>query len=379
MSHSLLVVAGEISGDMHLARLVAALRRRQPSLSFWGIGGDECSAAGVETLYGPKDMAVMGVVEVLKRYGFFKRVFEELVARAERERPAAAILVDYPGFNLRLAARLHALGIPVIYYVCPQVWAWHRSRIPKMARIIDRLLVIFPFEVEVFAGTGLQVDYVGHPLTAAARLALAEPLAELPWAGSPRLALLPGSRRQELQRILPSMLGALVRLRASYPGLSCLLAAPNEEMAGLARQLAGEHAPGVPVEVVVGETRQVLRQADASLVTSGTATIEAALMNCPMVVVYRTSPVTYALGRLLVKVPHIGMVNIVAGREVCPERIQHGANPASLAQAVGPLLEDTPERREMLGGLVDVREALGQGDTAERAADCVLGQLGFGN
>jgi lipid-A-disaccharide synthase len=361
---------------MHAANLVRAARARNPDLRFFGIGGDALRAAGVEILYDVRDMAVMGLWEVLKRYGFFKRVFGEMVLCARERNPDAVLLVDYPGFNLRFAAEMKALGIRVIYYICPQVWAWHRSRIPKMARIVDRLLCIFPFEPEVFSGVGLRVDFVGHPLVDEAEKALAEAPPTLPWRGLPRVALLPGSRRQEVERILPLMLGAAAEVQRRESGASFLLAAASEEMADLSRRVSEASAVKPErMEIVTGATRQILRQAQAAVVASGTATVETALMGCPMIVVYKTAALTYYLGRMLVSVPHIGMVNLIAGREICPEFIQGAATPGAMASALRPLLADSPARDAMLRALADVRQKLGAGGAAARAAELVLAEL----
>ena len=205
MNKTVLLIAGEVSGDMHAAGLVRAVRARAPDVRFVGIGGDELQAAGMEARYHVRDMAVMGLAEVLRRYGFFRRVFRDMVRTAQTLKPDLVVLVDYPGFNLRFAREVKRLGLHCLYYVCPQVWAWHRSRIRLMADVVDRLLAIFPFEPGVFEGTGLRVDFVGHPLVDVAARVRAEPLMELPWKGEPRVALLPGSRRQEIQRILPPM------------------------------------------------------------------------------------------------------------------------------------------------------------------------------
>lgn len=373
---SVLVIAGEISGDMHAAKVVRAIQARSPDVKFFGVGGDELRAAGMEVLVDAKDMAVLGLWEVLKRYAFFKRVFDDLVRVALERKPDAVLLIDYPGFNLRFAERMHAEGIKVLYYVCPQVWAWHRSRIQKIARIVSRLMVIFPFEVDVFKGTGLKVDFVGHPLVEEAGKALSEPPQELPWKGQPRIALLPGSRKQEIERILPSMLGAVAILRKKFTDAGFILAAASDEMAALSRRCCDEcRVSGV--EVVKDATRQILRQADAAMVTSGTATLEAALMGCPQIVVYRTAIMTYLLGRMLVQVPYLGMVNLIAGKGLCPEFIQGTATPENLAGAIAPLAVDGPRRHEMVGGLHEVRRKLGTGGAAERVAGIVLAELGF--
>ncbi|MFH0953900.1 MAG: lipid-A-disaccharide synthase [Verrucomicrobiota bacterium] len=373
---SVLLVAGEVSGDMHAAGLVRAVRQSDPTIRFFGIGGDELRAAGMEIVHDVREMAVMGLAEVLRRYGFFRRVFGEMVELARARRPDAVVLVDYPGFNLRFAEQARGLGLKVVYYVCPQVWAWHRSRIPHMARIVDRLIVIFPFERAVFAGTGLRVDFVGHPLVDEARRVLSGPQKALPWKGGTRVALLPGSREQEVARILPVMAEAAALVEDRFGDACFIMASPSEPIAAAVRGILGTLGRRPQrCEVVVGETREVLRQARAAFVASGTATIETALMNCPMVVVYKTSPLTYFLGRMMVQVPDIGMVNVVAGRRLCPEFIQGKATPRALAEAIEPLLRDTPERAAMLSGLDEVRRALGKGGAAEGAAHILLEEL----
>jgi lipid-A-disaccharide synthase len=368
-----MMIAGEISGDMHAAKLVAELNQEMPGVEIWGIGGDRMRAQGVETLVDIADMAVLGVSEVLKRYGFFRRVFRDMIAAVEARKPDAVILVDYPGFNLRFARQMHRRGIKVIYYICPQVWAWKRGRIARMAEYLDRLLVIFPFEVAVFKGTGLVTDYVGHPLVEDARAALAAPRSELPWPAETRLALLPGSRIQEVERILPLMLETLRRLRVTQPGIGAIIAASSVDMARRIQALVGD-AEGV--NCVTGQTREILIQANAALVASGTATLETALLGCPMVVVYKTAPLTYAVAKRVVKIPHIGMVNIIAGRELCPEFIQGAARPENIIPALEPLLGDSGARAEMIAGLREIFDTLahkGEKSAGELVAESVEG------
>ncbi len=373
----LMVVAGEMSGDMHAAHVVEELHSLVPGIRISGIGGDRLRERGAELHYDVQDMAVIGISEVIRRYGFFRRVFHDMVARAERERPDAVLLIDYPGFNLRFAEKLHRLGIKVLYYVCPQVWAWHRSRIPKMAGILDRLMVIFPFEVDVFAGTDLKVDFVGHPLVDECRTMMEAEDMDLPWQGSPKVAILPGSRRQELERLMPVLLEAACRVEKQVPGVSFLLPAASSRTREQA-EAAIAAAPCVPkrLTLVEGLTRHVLKQADAAWIKSGTSTLEGALMNCPMVVMYKTAAMTYWLGRRLVKVPYIGMVNLIAERELCRELIQHDASPEKLADEILPLLSDTPERNAMLEGLAEVRHRLGDGGAAARVARIIADELG---
>ena len=368
----LMIIAGEVSGDMHAAALVRALRARVPGLTAFGIGGPEMRAAGVETHYDVRDMTLVGFGEVFRRFGFYRRVFFEMLALARAKKPAAVVLVDFPGFNLRLAARTRALGLRTIYYICPQVWAWNRSRIPRMAAAIDRLITIFPFEAEHFRDTGLDVSFAGHPLVDEAAAVYRESPPELTWDGAPRVALLPGSRASEIERMFPVMWPAAGLLQERFPAAGFIVACPGQEQADLVEDLRKSIDGPARGSVVVGQTRHVLLQAHATLLASGTATIEAALMKCPMVIAYRVSPLTYLLGKLVVRLPDIGMVNIVAGRRICPELIQADATPRALADAVAPLLEDTPERRTMVANLEEVCAALGHGGAACRAADQVL-------
>jgi len=379
MSTSMLVVAGDVSGDMHAATLLKEVRAARPDLQVFGIGGEQLRAAGTEILYDAREMSVFGLPEVLKRYRFFKRVFEDMVEQARVRRPDVVLLVDYGGFNIRFAQRMHELGLKVIYFICPQVWASRRSRIAKIAAAVDRLMVIFPFEVPLFEGLGPRVDFVGHPLVDEAARALSEPEKALPWAGEPRIALLPGSRTQELKLILPVMLEAAARLEAQVPGASYVIATPSSTVTAIVQDML-RTATRLPtrLEVVEGETRQVLRQARAAWVASGTATIEAALMRCPMAVVYRTSWLLYRLGRWLIRVSHIGMVNVLAGREICPELIQGQATPEALAHALQPLLGETDERKAMLNDLARVVDTLGEGGAIHRAAAIVQEELGCG-
>lgn len=378
MSRSLLVIAGEVSGDMHAARVIHALKAQSPDIRCWGIGGDELAAAGVELRYHVRDMAVLGLTEVLKRYGFFRRVFNDVLRQIDAQKPDAVLLIDYPGFNLRLAKQVHKRGIKVLYYICPQVWAWHRSRIDRMAEIVDRLMVIFPFEVDVFANKPIKVDFVGHPLVDQAKAALAEPPTELPWPipEGTRIALLSGSRKQEIDRILPVMLEAAQKLHAADQLSSFIIASPSKEIAEHIDKLVDQSAlDSHHATVITGQTREVLRQARAAMVASGTATIETALMGCPMIVVYKTAPMTYWFGKRLIRVPYLGMVNIVASRALCPEFIQEQAEPSRMAAAMQELIADGEARSRVQTGLQEVAAALGEVDAAASAAAVIHAEL----
>ena len=372
---SVMVIAGELSGDLHAAALVRALRKRDREVGFFGIGGDELKKAGMEISVHSRDMAVLGVSEVLRKYFFFRKTFHAMLALLKERRPDAVLLVDYPGFNLPFAKEARKLGFKVVYYICPQVWAWNRRRIPALASSVNRLIAIFPFEPAVFAGTGLKVDFVGHPLVEKAEAARAEPMTSLPWNGSPQVALLPGSRQQEVNLILPEMIKAAAILKKKLPAGGFIIAAASPEAGELIERILAEMKLSGQFAVVEGRTRQVLRQARAAWVCSGTATIETALMQCPMVVVYRVRLLTYLAGRMLIRVPFLGMVNIVAGKQVCPELLQNDATPEKLAQAIEPLLIDTQARNNMINELGRVRNILGAPGAGERAAKILLQEL----
>ncbi|RKX38829.1 MAG: lipid-A-disaccharide synthase [Verrucomicrobia bacterium] len=312
---------------------------------------------------------MMGIVEVLKHYRFFKRVFNQVLAEVDKCKPDAALLVDYPGFNLRLAAALKKRGVKVYYYISPKVWAWNKKRIPKMAKVIDRLMVVFPFEVDLFKDTDLQVDFVGNPLVEQIDEFLASDPTPVPWQSERRIALLPGSRKQEIERILPTMLEAAKKLEALFPDLSFMIATPNEQIQGIVkgRVFQCRDKPS-RLNVVCGHARESMRQAEAAIVTSGTATLETALIGTPHILVYKTSAPTYWFARSVVKISHLGLVNIVAGRTVCPELIQHDATPETLASETAKLMAATPERQAMLDGYDEVRQLLGTESTAKNVA-----------
>jgi len=369
---NLLILAGELSGDQHAARLLRSLKRLRPEARAWGFGGDHLAAEGMELREHTRDLAVMGLVEVLKHYRYFKRIFDALEAEVRANPPDLMLLVDYPGFNLRFARAVRDLGIPTVHYICPQVWAWKRSRIPKMAKILDRLICIFPFEPPLFDAAGLPAFYCGHPLVEET----ADVRADADWrAEIPKLALLPGSRHQEIERLFPPMLQAAALLRARMPDVQIRVAAADAVLMRRMEELKARIAPGLDVDFVLGKTRALVKGADAALVTSGTATLETALLGTPMLVVYKTSAMTYAIGKRLVKVKYIGMVNLVAEREVCPEFIQHAATPVALCGAVEPLLRDSPERKRMLEGLAGVRRRLISDEGGLAPVRCMLEAL----
>jgi lipid-A-disaccharide synthase len=375
----LMIVAGEESGDQHAARLVRDLRKARPGVELWGIGGDAMRREGVRILVDSRVMAVLGLWEVMARIGFFRRVFNRMRDELRLHRPDALLLVDYPGFNLRLAREAHEMKIPVFYYISPQVWAWNRGRIPKMARIIDLLMVIFPFETAVFEGTGLRTVFVGHPLVESVRRTMVSAPSGVDWPGGDgacRIAVLPGSRRMEIRRILPAQLAAALELRRRRPDAVFAIAASNDETAAMIRRQidALPKADRAAFCVATGKMRDICRTARAAMVCSGTATVETALLGCPMIVVYRATWPTYWIGRMVIRVKWLGMVNLIADRTLCPEFIQNDARPAAMADALEPLLDDGPERTAQLEGLRAVAASL-EGDPAAGPGEVVAAEL----
>jgi lipid-A-disaccharide synthase len=361
---TILLLAGEASGDQHAAALSAALRRRLPGARLIGIGGPLMEASGVELLSGLDQLAVMGFVEVLSHLRFFHGLEKRVRNLVDGGDVDLVIPVDYPGFNLRVARYTHRRGIPVLYYIAPQVWAWKPRRARRLAEDTDMVAVILPFEASILAAAGANVRFVGHPLlerddAVADREAFAKSIGIDP--ARPLLALLPGSRQQEVERHLSPFAGAARQVRLSRPDVQPVLA----RAASLPIDAMGR--VGLPV---TGETRALLRHASAALVKSGTSTLEAALEGTPFVTAYRTHPITYALARRLVRVPYVALANLVAGERVVPELLQDEVTPERLAGKLIPLLDgDSRERRRVVAGLGRVKSALGTPGASDRVAE----------
>jgi lipid-A-disaccharide synthase len=363
---TILLSAGEPSGDMHGAALARALRARWPDAQLYGLGGPLMQEAGVELLAHTDELAVMGFAEVFRHLPYFIRLMRRVRATLHARRPALVIPIDYPGFNLRLARAARAERIPVLYYIAPQVWAWHRSRMHDLARAADRLAVILPFEEKLFRDANADVRFVGHPLLdlapprlTRAGFSAAHGLDE----GRPLLALFPGSRRQEVQRHLELFTAAAARVQAERPDVQAAVAVSPAVPA------AQYEAAGLPL---VTDSWELLHHADTALVKSGTSTLQAALTITPLVVAYRMHPLTYALARRLVKVPHVALVNLVAEARVAPELLQDDATPEALAEALLPLLPGGNGHHAARAALAAVRAQLapagGAGTAAGRVA-----------
>lgn len=372
-SKKVLIVAGEASGDLHGANLVRAVRQLNEGVSFFGVGSKGMEEAGVNLLAAAAEISVVGATEVLTHLGAIYRVYARLKSFLREDRPDLVILIDFPDFNLLIGAQAQKLGIPILYYISPQVWAWRKGRIKKIASLVKAMLVVFPFEEPLYRNAGVDVRYVGHPLAdvAVSSLSREEACKRLGLDPARRVvALLPGSRRKEIERLLPDMLGAARILRGTRPDLQFVLPlAPTVTRSFLAPYL---ETAGMPVMVVEGRVYDALRSADAAIVASGTATLETGLMAVPMVIVYRVSALSYQIGRLIVDAPHVGLPNIVAGKRIVPELIQGDASPDKIAAEVARVLDDEMARREVIAELLRMRELLGEGGASRKAAAVVM-------
>jgi len=366
-----MIVAGEASGDLHGGALAEALFAQDPDLDIVGFGGGAMRAAGVDIRYDIEQLGIVGLIEVLYR---FNEVLEAygIALKLLKERVQVLVLIDFPDFNLRLAKAAKGLGIAVVFYVSPQIWAWRPGRIKTIAERVDLMLVILPFEEEIYRQAGVACEFVGHPLLdefqkkGIDRKASVAPQVSKP----PILALLPGSRKREVSVLLPLMLSGAERLARDFPGLQVLIPAapslPEALIAGLAS------ASPLPVKILKGGVYEAFREADLALVASGTATLQGALAGTPMVVVYKVSWISYWIVRALIRVKAISLANIIADAPFIPELIQAEVTPSRIAGELARLLGDVGARESMRKGLREVAARLGQAGASERAARAVL-------
>src|SRR5580698_1119311 len=369
----LLISAGEASGDMYAARLAIALEKRM-DVALFGMGGAQMRAAGVDVITDYSEVSVVGITEILSHLPSLVRAMRRLVSEAERRKPPFAILTDFPGFHLRLARKLRPHGVRSIYYICPQFWAWRPWRVRVIRRRFAEALCIFPFEEAFFGNAGIPTKFIGHPLVGAVeatedreefcRQQNLDPSQAI-------VAILPGSRHAELTQHLPVIRDACVRIQEQRPAQFVVAAAAHSNVSSLE---TGWNA-ALKIRVVEGQTYNALAAADAAIVSSGTATVEAALLDAPMVVVYRVTPLTALLAKPLVRTSYFSMVNLIAGRRVVPELIQKDFTPAKVAEEVLRLLNDPRAQEELRSGLAEVRKRLGPPGAVERAADAIVGLL----
>jgi lipid-A-disaccharide synthase len=370
---SVFLSAGEASGDLHGASLVRALKTLAPGVDVTCLGGPRLRASGATVLVDNRQVAVVGITEVAAHAQAIHRAWRTIVTHLQQRRPALLVLIDFPDFNLLLARRAKRLGVKILYYISPQVWAWRSWRVRTLRRLVDAMAVILPFEPAFYAAHRMAVHYVGHPLLDVLASAPAPATARArhrPPHGGPVVGLLPGSRMGEVRALLPRMLAAARALQSACPSVSFLLpAAPN-----LGPGLLGPQVEpwGLPLKIVSGDTYGVIRACDLLLTASGTVTLEAAILGTPMIIVYHLSKLSYHVGRLLIRVSHAGLPNLIAGRTIVPELIQQDAEPRRMAAAVLALLTEPGALERQRADLARVRSRLGEPGVAERVAQLVL-------
>lgn len=372
-SRTILIVTGEASGDLHGAELARALWKHNRSLEILGMGGERMQKAGVKLIFDNRRLGVMGLVEVIRRFRVVAEAYRTICEQLNGGRIHLVILIDSPDFNLRVAAVAKQKGIPAVYYIGPKVWAWRAGRVKAMARLIHRILVIFPFEEDLYRQAGVACRFVGHPLLDEIPRDLDPMQLRQQYGVDPKgtvVALLPGSRPQEVRRLLPVMLSAAVEVAAQVPGVAFLLpVAPS-----IKQEVVAEEVGRWPlrVKLISGEAPGVLACSDAAIVASGTATLEAALVGTPMVIIYKMAYLTYLVARMLVKVRSVGLVNIVAGQRVVPELLQGAATAERITKELMPLLMDERMRQKTKQALSQVSRQLGPPGASMRAAEEIL-------
>jgi lipid-A-disaccharide synthase len=364
--NSLVIISGEVSGDIHGARLLAALKELQPNIVLSGIGGDLMIAQGLQARHHIKEMAFLGIGEIIKHLPFIRRVFKDMVNHIRTVNPAAVVLIDYPGFNLRIAKTIKRLGIPIIYYISPQLWAWGKRRVNVIKHFVDRLLVIFPFEVDFYRQYGIQADYVGHPLVDSYHGSVSLKKSDVD--ADIVLGLLPGSRHQEVEKLLPDMLITAGILKDRGKIDKALVA----RIEHIPKEFYQEYLKDYDfIELYQSSMNNFYNQLDAAIVSSGTATLETAYFQVPMIIVYRVSNFTWLLGKFLIKLDSIGLANIVAQETVADELLQDDFNPLVAAQIIEQLL--LPDKNVFIRDrLKVVQHKLGPPGASRRAAQMII-------
>ena len=367
------IFAGEDSGDLYGSNIATELKRvAGESVHIAGMGGERMKKAGVDIIVDSSDLGVMGFIEVLKMIKTFKKVFHYLLDEAKTRKPDLIVMIDYPGFNLRFAKKAHQLGIPIAWYISPQVWAWKKGRIPTLAKVVKKMMCIFPFEVDVYKGSGLDAEFVGHPLVSEIRKQLNPEIVR----DDDLILLLPGSRKNEIEKMLPVMIESANKLFAENSSLKFVISAPRENILQLIKdELAKlEVAEGLALELNVGRTREYMQRATAGIATSGTVTVECAISSLPITVVYKINPITCFLAKLFVKLEYFTMVNILGKKEIYQEFLQGEANQENVVTALKRILPGGDRRESVLLDINDVVEGLSGGTDSsnKRAAEICL-------
>lgn len=367
-----MIIAGEASGDQHGAKVVTALREKHPGISFTGIGGPAMRRAGVHILMDANELAVVGITEIFAKGASLLRGLSTAKKSLRQLAPDLLILIDFPDFNLHVAAAAKKAGVPVLYYISPQVWAWRSGRAKKIRRRVDHMAVILPFEADFYHRFQVPVTFVGHPLLDDVSASLSET------AGStPTIGLLPGSRDKEVIRLLPEMLDAAAILKQIIPDVRYLLSRAPSVKAELFEDIMSRHGTDVEFEIEPGGVEPIFRRSTLLVAASGTVTLEAAMAGIPMVIVYKVSPVSYRLGRALIRVNHIGLANLISEKQIVPELIQEAATGKNIAETVRQMLTSPSELAECRKALLELRHKLGGPGASRRVADIAAHMLGL--
>ncbi len=373
LSRRIMIVAGEASGDIYGAELARETIKLDPDIHFFGIGGARMREAGVETLVNSSEMAVVGLVEVLKHFDVISAAFLKLKKILLNERPDLLILIDYPGFNLRLAKIAKKAGVKVLYYISPQIWAWRQGRVKKIARLVDHMAVILPFEAPFYESAGVPVSFVGHPMLDLVNVNMEKAEAAASFGLNPDqkiVGLFPGSRRNEIERLLPVIVASAVELKQRFPEVQFVLPlASTLDSDTIAPLLT---SAGLDVTITRDRIHDLIRACDAVISVSGTVTLEIALVGTPMVIIYKLSPLTYQLAKRLVKVPNIGLCNIVAGETVVKELIQDEANSNNISDEIGDILTNVGYECAIRNKLAEIRSKLGRGGASKNVAQLTI-------
>lgn len=372
MNYKIMIVAGEASGDLHGSGLVREILKLQPDVKIFGVGGDKMQHHGVELLYHINEMSVLGFWDVLKRFAFFRRVYHDLVSTMDEVQPDLIILIDYPGMNLKLARAAKTIGIKVLYYIAPQVWAWGSNRIQKMVRLVDKMAVIIPFEEEMFQKAGLDATFVGHPLLeiVTSKIGREEFFQKYGLNNNQQvIGLLPGSRPLEVKRLLPEMLQTIRQFRKTHPETQTIISKADSVDSNIYHEILKNNNQ---VQLVENCTYEIMKHSDLLIVASGTATLESALFATPLIIVYKVDPISYLIGKQLIKIDSIGLVNVIAERKIVPEFIQHRFQSDSLLPEIGRLLFDKNQRKEIVNNLKKIKRRLGKPGASIKTAKIAI-------
>jgi len=370
----ILIVAGEPSGDLHSSNLITALRKLRPDVEIYGLGGHLMQEAGAKLSHNIADSAIIGFTEVLKKLKFFKKIFKELLDDVDRQRPDAVILVDFPGFNLRLAKALKQRGIPIIYYISPQVWAWGQKRIHSIKHLVDKMIVIFKFEKELYKKYDFDVDFVGHPLIETVHPSMEPAQAKDKFGiskGSRVIAIMPGSRKAEVKKLLPAMLKAAKIIKQNMPEVQFILPRSNTVDPVLFDSIL-EAESSLDIKIIDNCFYDCVNICDLALVASGTATLETAILQKPMVVIYKVSFFSWLISKALIKIPYIGLANVVAGEKIVPELIQFDVTPEKISSHALRILQSPEILSSTKQNLSKIKDALGEPGASLAAAKSVL-------